>query len=246
VQLQSADAVVHRIRTPRFVNAAGPHARAVGRLVHSDLPLFVEPHLKVAIEDVHGALDRNTGLVILDDAQHLTWSDEERDALAASDDTRHFTERLPAGIHLRPEGYGDSKTVLMLWDYHGGARTEVPEFPLPIDPCYAEIVLRGMVTLVPDFARYLDRLPRMHVDGGYYTRTEENRPLIGAAGVSGAYVCAGLSGFGLMAAPAAAELLALRMVGDTLPTYAAAFSPDRYDDAGYRARVAHWGGTGQL
>jgi glycine/D-amino acid oxidase-like deaminating enzyme len=246
VLVRDAQGVEQRIATSHFVNAAGPHARQVGRLVQSELPLFSEAHYKVAIEDVHGALDRDTGLVILDDVQQLAWSDDEREELAASEGTRRFTDVMPAGIHLRPEGYGASKTVLMLWDYHGDHRFDEPEFPMPADPYYAEIVLRGMAALVPGFAQYVDRLPSMYVDGGYYTKTAENRPLIGPAGARGAYVCAGFSGFGLMAAPAAAELLARCIVGEALPPHAAAFRPDRYEDPAYRARLASWGGTGQL
>jgi len=246
VAVRDAQGIEQRIATSHFVNAAGPHARQVARMVQSDLPLFSEAHYKVAIEDVHGALDRDTGLVILDDVQQLRWADDEREELAASDETRRFIEVMPAGIHLRPEGYGASKTVLMLWDYHGDHRFDEPEFPMPDDLSYAEIVLRGMAALVPGFAQYVDRLPSMYVDGGYYTKTAENRPLIGASGAQGAYVCAGFSGFGLMAAPAAGEILAQLMAGEAVPSHAAAFRPDRYEDPAYRARVATWGGTGQL
>jgi glycine/D-amino acid oxidase-like deaminating enzyme len=100
--------------------------------------------------------------------------------------------------------------------------------------------------LAPGLAAYLDRLPHAYVDGGYYTKTEENRPLVGPMGVDGAYVCAAFSGFGLMAAPAAAELLAAQVTGASRPSYERAFLLSRYDDAAYCAQVAQWGGTGQL
>jgi glycine/D-amino acid oxidase-like deaminating enzyme len=232
--------------TPVFINAAGPFAKAVGALVGQQLPLFSEAHYKVSIEDPHGAVHRGTGLVILDDEQALAWSDDERTELAADPSTRWLTEPLPAGIHLRPEGYGASTTLLMLWDYHSAHRFDVPEFPLPDDPFYPEVVLRGMTRLAPGLATYLERLPHAYVDGGYYTKTVENRPLVGPAGVSGAYVCAGLSGFGLMAAPACAELLAEMIAGGLAPTYAEAFRLERYDDPAYVARLAVWGSTGQL
>jgi glycine/D-amino acid oxidase-like deaminating enzyme len=191
-------------------------------------------------------IDRNTGLVILDDAQTLVWSDEERAELAADADTRWLTEPLPAGIHLRPEGYGHATTVLMLWDYHSAHRYEAPVFPLPDDPFYPEVVLRGMTRLAPRLAAYLERLPHAYVDGGYYTKTIENRPLMGPSGADGAYVCAAMSGYGLMAAPAAAELVAAQITGATRPSYEAAFLPSRYDDPAYVARLADWGSTGQL
>ncbi len=235
-----------RIDTKVFVNAAGPFAREVGQLCGADLPLFSELHYKAAFEDTLGVIDRNTGLVILDDGQSLEWSDEERAELAADGDTRWLTEPMPAGIHLRPEGYRGSQTVLMLWDYHSSHRYERAELPLPEDVLYPEVVLRGMVRLAPALASYLERLPHMYVDGGYYTKTVENRPLIGPVPLAGAYICAAFSGYGLMAAPAAADLLAAQITGGDVPAYAAAFVPARYHDAGYRARLATWGTTGQL
>jgi glycine/D-amino acid oxidase-like deaminating enzyme len=235
-----------RVATPVFVNAAGPMAPDVGRLLGVELPLFSELHLKVAFEDTLGVVDRNTGLVILDDAQTLDWDADVRAELAANDETRPLTDVMPAGIHLRPEGYGPSQTVLMLWDYHSAHRYARATFPLPEDAFYPEVVMRGMVKLAPGLAPYLDRLPPMTVDGGYYTKTEENRPLVGPLPVSGAYVNAAHSGFGLMAAPAAGELLAAHITGSDLPAYAAAFALSRYEDPAYRERLAAWGSTGQL
>jgi glycine/D-amino acid oxidase-like deaminating enzyme len=234
------------IATPAFVNCAGPFAKEVAALTGVSLPLFSEMHLKVAFEDTLGVVDRNTGLVILDDAQVLDWSDEERADFAADDATRWLTEPLPAGIHLRPEGYRQNQTVLMLWDYHSTHRYDVATLPLDDDPFYPEVVMRGMVKLAPGLAQYVDRLHQVNIDGGYYTKTEENRPLIGPTGVAGAYVNAALSGYGLMAAPAAGELIAQQITGTTLPAYHPAFRLDRYDDPAYRAMLASWGSTGQL
>ncbi len=246
VEVAATNGGTVRIDTSCFVNAAGPFAKHVAALCGVELPLFSEAHYKIAIEDALGVVDRNTGLVILDDAQTLAWSDDEAAELAADDSTRWLTEPLPAGIHLRPEGYGHAKTVLMLWDYHSAHRFDTPEYPLPDDPFYPEVVLRGMTALAPGLAAYLERLPHAYVDGGYYTKTEENRPLVGPMGVDGAWVCAAFSGFGLMAAPAAAELLAQQIIGTPRPAYERAFLPSRYDDPAYRAMLANWGSTGQL
>ncbi|QJR38316.1 NAD(P)/FAD-dependent oxidoreductase [Gemmatimonas groenlandica] len=246
VDVAHADGTRTQIRTPVFVNAAGPYAAPVGALVGAELPLFSEAHYKIAIEDTAGVIDRDTGLVILDDAQLLAWGDDEREELAADDATRWLTEPMPAGIHLRPEGYGASRTVLMLWDYHSAHRFSVPEYPMPDDALYPELVLRGMTSLAPGLAAYLERLPHAYVDGGYYTKTAENRPLVGPSGAHGAFVCAAFSGFGLMAAPACGELLAAQIIGATRPPYERAFLPTRYDDPAYVALLANWGSTGQL
>lgn len=246
VTIDAADGTTREVSTPAFVNAAGPYARAVGEMAAMALPLFSEAHYKVALDDVAGVVPRGTGLVILDDAQELEFSDEERAELAADPATQRLTGTMPAGVHLRPEGYGDSHSVLLLWDYHSDERFDEPMYPMHVDPFYPEVVLRGMTRLVPGLAAYLDRVPSVEVDGGYYTKTLENRPLIGAAGHAGAFACCGFSGYGLMAAPAAAEMVAAQVCGAARPSYETAFLPSRFDDPAYLARLATWGSTGQL
>jgi glycine/D-amino acid oxidase-like deaminating enzyme len=148
---------------------------------------------------------------------------------------------MPAGVHMRPEG---AEHVIILWPYHVG---EVPEtFPIELPPGYAEIALRGMTRLVPAVAAYLDHLPTPFVDGGYYTKTRENRPLACPLPVAGAFLHGALSGFGLMASSATAELLAAHITGDALPDYAPAFDLRRYDDSDYLRSLQLWGDGGQL
>ena len=250
VTVAGCDGVTHHVACGAFVNCAGPMLRQVGALAGVTLPVFSEAHYKVSLEDTLGAVDRGTGLVILDDAMALPWDDDERAALADDPELAWLAGAFPAGIHLRPEGYGASRTVLMLWDYHGDHRYDPAPFPMPGDDAYPEVVLRGMTRLAPGLAAYLARLPAMWMDGGYYTKTQENRPLVGAVGPAGSYVLGALSGFGVMAAPACAELLAGMVAGSGVPaasaSWAAAMDPARYDDAAYVARLATWGGTGQL
>ena len=50
---------------------------------------------------------------------------------------------------------------------------------------YPDVVLRALSVLVPGLQQYWngaagDKFPRPTVDGGYYTRTPENLPLIGS------------------------------------------------------------------
>jgi glycine/D-amino acid oxidase-like deaminating enzyme len=232
------------LATPTFINAAGPFVRQVARMMDVELPVFSELHRKMALEDRLGVIPRDAPLVIWEDAQQLPWTAEERAALAESEETRHLLERFPGGAHFRPEGGVDAQTVLLLWAYH---LTPVePRLPIPADPEFPEIVLRGMTTLVPGLAVYLGRLPKSYVDGGYYTKTQENRPLIGLLPVAGAYIFAALSGYGLMAACAGGELLAAHVMGTQLPAYAPAFLLSRYADPAYQRLLAEWGATGQL
>ncbi|MEF3274974.1 MAG: FAD-binding oxidoreductase [Chloroflexus sp.] len=235
------------ITTSRVVNAAGPHLAAVSDLLGIDLPVHNQLHLKAAFTDHLGVIPRNAPLLIWSDPVDLGWSEQERSDLRADPATAWLADPLPAGVHCRPEGEGSSQQVLLLWDYHPHDPTmRTARFPLPLDDTFFELALRGMAVMLPGLRPYLQRLPRAYLDGGYYTCTPENRPLIGPLPVEGAYVIGALGGFGIMAACAAAELLAAHIVGTHLPAYAADFHPARYDDPGYRAQLAQWGETGQL
>jgi len=183
-------------------------------------------------------------MLIWADPQRLAWSDDEREVLAEESETRPLVETMPAGAHLRPEGGGGSDILLMLWAYDAHSVPVV--FPPEFDPLFPEVVLRGLTTMVPGLARYQGHATRPSIDGGYYVKTRENRLLAGPLPVEGAYVIAGLSGYGLMAASAAAGLLADHLTGASLPLYAAEFSPSRYQDPDYRKRLETWDDTGQL
>jgi len=233
------------IPTGCFVDAAGPFVGDVAALLGVELPVFSERHVKIAVEDHLAVVPREAPFLIWDDPQVLDWSEEERAGLAASEDLGWMLEPFPAGVHMRPEGNSpDSRTVLVLWAYHVAPGR--PVFPLPPDPYFPELALRGMSRMIPGLRAYVERMPRAHVDGGYYTKTRENRPLIGPLPVDGAYVIGALSGYGLMAACAAGELLAAHVTGAPLPGYAPAFALARYDDPAYRKRLEAWGSTGQL
>lgn len=228
-----------------FVNAAGPYLGQVGRLLGVELPVFNELHGKVALKDSLGIIPRHTPLMIWNDPVTLWWSDEERDELAADEASHRLLQPFPAGVHFRPEGGTDSPILLLLWAYHPEPREIVaqPRF----DPEFPEIVLRGLVRMVPGLATYIGRMGRPFVDGGYYCKTRENRPLIGPLPVDSAYVIGALSGYGIMAAPAAGELLAAHITGSPLPDYAPAFHLNRYADPTYQQLLATWDATvGQL
>ena len=83
---------------------------------------------------------------------------------------------------------------------------------------FANVVLRGASRFLPALRRYVDRIPTPVVQySGYYTRTEENWPLIGPLHTEGAYVVGALSGFGTMAACAAGSLCAAWMTDAAMP-----------------------------
>jgi sarcosine oxidase, subunit beta len=239
----SGSAGTDTIATPRFVAAAGPMLPSVGRLLGVELPVFCERHAKVAFTDALGAMPREAPLTIWADPMRLPWSDDERADLARSEH-RRLLDEFPAGVHGRPEGAGESRAVLLIWTYD--VEPVEPRFPVPFDPAYPEIVIRGMSRMIPAMAAYLARLPRAYVDGGYYTKTRENRFLAGPLPVEGAYLIGALSGYGLMSSSTAADLLAAHVTGAPLPRYAPAFTLSRYDDPAYRQQLASWSDSGQL
>jgi glycine/D-amino acid oxidase-like deaminating enzyme len=219
-----------KVETPHFVNAAGPMLAEVGRLLAVDLPVQCEVHHKVGFRDSAGMVPRGAPMLIWSDPQVIDWSDQEQEELTALG-RQDLLGPLPPGCHGRPEGGPDSSWLLALWEYQRVVHP--PTWPLPEDSLYPEMVIKGMTTMVPGLARYAEHLPQPVVDGGYYTKTRENRPLIGPLPVEGGYVVGALSGFGVMAAAAAGELAALHLTGRRLPDYAPAFALSRYQDPAY-------------
>jgi glycine/D-amino acid oxidase-like deaminating enzyme len=229
------------LEATHLVLAAGPMQQEMARLIGLELPIIAERHHKVSFADTLGAVPRSAPMLIWLDAQHLPWSDEERTALARDEDAQWLLQEFPAGVHGRPDG----ASTIVLFNHHGEA--VAPEFPLPEPPPhYAEIALRGMSTMVPALQAYGGKLSRPYIDGGYYMKTRENRPLIGPVPVDGAYISCAYSGFGVMASCAGGELIARHITGGALPDYASAFLLSRYQDPQYRALLDTWGDGGQL
>lgn len=232
------------IPSGRLVLAPGPFLQQAAGLLGIELPVFAEYHAKMAMADPLRIVPREAPLLIWTDAQRLDWTDEERTEWSSSPETRRLLGEFPAGVHARPEGPDSSPILLILWTYHTEPRP--PTFPGPVDPLYPEIALRGLARMIPGLRSYFGRAPRPTIDGGYYLKTRENRPLIGPLAVEGTYVLGALSGFGLMASPAAGELVADHVIGVRPPDYARAFRLERYDDPEYQELLDNWGSTGQL
>jgi glycine/D-amino acid oxidase-like deaminating enzyme len=69
---------------------------------------------------------------------------------------------------------------------------------------------------------------------------------VGPTAIPGLYLLAALSGYGIMAAMGAAELLAAHLDGAP-PPWAADLGPERFADAAYREQLAAGAaGAGQL
>ena len=232
------------IGTGTLVLSPGPHLAELARTLDIELPVVCERHVKVVFRDTERAVPGDAPLLIWADPVELPWTDDERAVLAADEETRTLVEPFPAGIHGRPEGTPGDHWLMMLWTYD--TETVDPVFPIPYDERLPEIALRGWSRMLPSLERYFARLPRMTMDGGYYAKTPENRPLIGPLPIAGAWVNAAYSGFGIMGACAGGELLAAHVCGAPLPAYTGAFHPARFDDPGYLDAFAREGADGQL
>ena len=244
VHLSTTSGPLH-VSARSFIIAAGPFLKPVGEMIGVDFPVFNELHGKIAFNDSQGIISRHAPLMIWDDPITPHWSKEEREELAAGEDTQWLITEFPGGVHFRPEGGFDSHTVLALWTYD--IEVHEPVIPPIFKDEYAEIVIRGLAQMIPGISAYLGKMSRPAVDGGYYCKTRENRPLIGPLPVKGAYVIGALSGFGIMAAMAAGELLAMHVIGGELPDYSPSFLLNRYEDPDYQNLLAKWDATsGQL
>ena len=264
LQWGEGGAAIEHVPCSIVVNCAGPFAAEVNAmLVRASggaaarggtslpaLPLENEIHAKAMLRDPHGAVPMEAPMMIWDDEIAIPWSAEEREALLEMGGFEATLARpLPAGAHFRPYP-GATGTVVMLWEaLHMDVHVAAPP---PSEPelrgaLFAELLIRGLSAMVPRLGEaYLAADGSMQatvaIDGGYYTKTPDNLPLIGAlpGAPGGSYVCAGLSGYGVMASNAAGELLAAHVAGadEALPSYADVFRPERWMDSGYAEAVA--------
>ena len=232
-----------RIDAQSFVIAAGPLLKEAGAMLGLDMPVINELHGKVAFRDHLGKAASGAPMMLWEDAVYLNWTESERRELASREDTRFLLNEFPAGVHFRPRGEDE---LLMIWTYDTHPH-EGPLLPAVFPGYYGEICFRGLSRMIPVLSAYFGKVNDFVVDGGYYCKTRDNRPLIGPLPIEGAYVVAALSGYGIMASQAAGELLAAHVTGEPLPDYARAFRFERFDDPAYEAFLKQLGSTsGQL
>jgi len=205
-----------RIDARALILAAGPLLSEWAVRLELGVPIVNELHGKISLEDSAGVIPRDAPLMI--------WNDP-----VGMDELGTF----PAGVHMRPRG---ARSILGIWTYD--TRIEDPAFPPTFDAGYPDIVIRGLTAMIPGFQVYSGRGREAVVDGGYYCKTPDNRPLIGPTTTEGVLVLGALSGFGIMGSQAAAELLAAYVSDAPLPAYAAAFHPARFADPSYQRILA--------
>lgn len=241
VALASGDS----IRTGILVLTPGPLLQDAGRMLGIELRVSLELHGKLTLQDHLGVIPRDSPMTIWSDPVELEWSPGERERLFASPDGQRLTSPMPSGIHVRPRDDGRPNTIFLIWTYH--LEPEVFAWPPQFDANYGEAVIRALAHMIPGMRAYFGKATEAYVDGGYYCKTPENRPLVGPLEVRGAYVAAALSGYGIMASQAAGDLVAAHVMGSDLPTYERWFRPDRYENPEYRDLLGSWDAlSGQL
>jgi glycine/D-amino acid oxidase-like deaminating enzyme len=204
-----------RIDAPVFVLAAGPLLPEWTERLDLDVPIVNELHGKISFEDAGAVIPRDAPLMIWNDAVDLG-------PLGV----------FPPAVHFRPRG---AQSILGIWTYD--TRIERPTFPPVFAHEYGEIVMRGLAVMVPGLDKYVRRVDVI-VDGGYYCKAPDNRPLIGPTAIVGVFVLGALSGYGIMGSQAAADLLATYILDHPRPDYAPAFHPARFQDPAYQRVLA--------
>ena len=213
------------------INAAGPFAPDIAAMLDVELPIRNFYHQKIAFEDKYAAIPRDLPFVCDLDEFEFDWDEEDCELLREDSETHWLTERLPGGMHCRPEGGDRAEWVKIGWAYN--QQSSQPQQDLENEPLkndqFPEIAMRAAARLNPGLRRYVDDFPSKFVHyGGYYPMTAENWPLIGPMGVEGTYIVGALSGFGSMSACAAGSLCADWVRGEALPSYAEDLSLSRH------------------
>jgi glycine/D-amino acid oxidase-like deaminating enzyme len=164
-----------------FVLAVGPLLSEWTDRLNLDVPIFNELHGKISFEDEDAVIPRDAPLMIWNDTVDLG-----------------PLGMFPPAVHFRPRG---AQSILGIWTYD--TRIERPAFPPVFAHDYGETVMRGLAVMIPGLNKYVHRGVKMTVDGGYYCKVPDNRPLIGPTSIDGVFVLGALSGYGIMASQAA-------------------------------------------
>ncbi|CEL96618.1 unnamed protein product [Vitrella brassicaformis CCMP3155] len=246
------------INAPPFPLPAAA-AAALTLLPPRVFPFLVnEVHAKVILKDTLGLMPQdhpNAGMQLYSDSQVLDWPavfrEDPQGFLSLLRETEggmpvemelvdRLLGRLADGAHFRP--YRPDR-LLIIWDVmHDGLQVTHPPPPEPslYTSLYPEVAVRGIQRLIPRLSAYLGQLKQLcSVDGGYYCKAPDNRPVIGPLPTQpSVIICGGLGGFGVMASPAAGELAALHVMkrvsgwtddsGASFPSYTEAFLPSRF------------------
>lgn len=230
------------INANKIVIAAGPFIGYIAKMLGIQVPIENILQQKFMVPDPNKIISTDMAFTIYADSQYLDWSEEERALFAADKKYEWLLNEFPGGLHIKPE----SGKIKLGWAFNTLAAQPVWE-PTTLE-LFPQVVLKGASRFIPQLADYQNNIPSPIIQyAGYYTRTKENFPLIGATQMSDVFLVGALAGFGTMSACAAGELCSRYVLNDTgLPDYARYFHPLRYADSELMTEINHSMSDGQL
>ncbi len=197
-------------------------APLAGRLALS-LPLFLESEPLFIPAELDRVVPNDCPNLVSVDQERLDWSGTEEQRLERDPRLKPLLFELPGGFEL-DSGAGSPPAAS--W----GMRIREPQFQWPpvVPSELREAMVRVLVRLIPGAIHSRGGGRGGTVSGSYTVVTEDRYPLFGPLSNGPIFW---LGGFGRMApslALGAADLLARVIVGEALPPFAQAFSPDRF------------------
>lgn len=229
------------IHTDQIIIATGPFINHTAKMVGLEFPIWNTLQRKFLIPDPKGIIPEDMPFTIYADGQYLDWSEEEKAFFESEEELKWLTQEFLGAIHIKPE----SGRIKMGWAF-SKAKVD-PQWEIPTMSYFPQVVLKGASRFIPALAEYSENIPTPLIEyGGYYTRTEENWPLVGPTEKQNVFVVGALAGFGSMTACGVGELCAQHMVGQGLPWYAAYFAPNRYANPVIQEELANLDMDGQL
>ncbi|APD05778.1 hypothetical protein UJ101_00225 [Flavobacteriaceae bacterium UJ101] len=231
------------IQSDKLVIAVGPFLNEIAQMVDLEFPIENIVQRKFIIPDPEKIIDSKMPFTIYADEQYLDWTEEEKIFLEEEQSDYWLLNKFPGGLHVKP----DSGGIKMGWAFNRQKEIN-PKWEIERMDLFPNVVLKGASRFIPELKKYEDDIPTPLIQyAGYYTRTKENWPIIGPSKDRNIFIVGAFSGFGTMTACAAGELCADYIVGkQVLPSYAAYFHPNRYDNASIMKEIIASENDGQL
>ena len=221
------------LETTDLLLASGPFIQQHAKSLGYDLPIYNIKQRKFVFKDIKQIIPRDMPFTIYADSQYLQWNPDEEKLMNEHEEYHWLLEEFPAGLHIKPEGQDQIK---MGWAYN--QQQEQPQWDIFADDEFVSVVLKGASRFIPAISAYADEIPTSVTHfAGYYTRTDDNLPVMGEL-EQGLYVSGAFAGYGTMAGYASGELMAKIITKQQTPEYLKYFSPDRFENTALMEEIS--------
>lgn len=230
------------INANKVVIAAGPFINKIAKMFGFQFPISNTLQRKFIIPDPNNIIPKDMPFTIYADPQYLDWSKKEADFFASGKKYKWMLNKFPGGLHIKPETEG----IKLGWAFQ--TKSVNPTWETPSFDFFPQVVLKGASRFIPELAKYENKIPTPLIEyAGYYTRTNENWPLIGHTKVENVFVIGALAGYGTMGACASGKLCSSYVLNKSeLPEYANYFHPLRYQNGVIKKVIDELNNDGQL